>query len=367
MNQSVIITAPLLNLSYTSFTVEAWIYGISLTGDNAIFSQCQCNTCQDQCLYLIIRNYKLYMGFTLDDVIGSTLLSINTWYHIAYVYDYSIQTQSLYVQGVLDSSRTSAGPYQGQSGSTVIGLSSLSTSSFNGYIDNVKVATIAKSANRILAAATIVVHFSFDGSSLSQDVGPNQMNGTLSNANAVSGKVGQGLAFSGSTSSYLQIYGFYQLGQSNKPFSFSLWIYPYSINGGVLIQKTTYQSSSTGGWCYSLMGLTYSGQIVMIIYTNYQPAIVGPVLSVGTWTHLGYTYSTTNGLRMYVNGELFGTSGPVSWSSSGTIDWLSIGSYVNSYCGLGVIYAVPYLGVIDEFYVYRRELAASEITALANP
>jgi hypothetical protein len=246
VNQSMIIATPLLNLSYTSFTVEAWIYGISLTGDNAIFSQCQCNSCQDQCLYLIIRNYKLYMGFSLDDVIGSTVLTINTWYHVAFVYDYSTRTQSLYVQGVLDTSRSSAGPYQGQSGTTIIGSSVLTTSSFNGYIDNMKLATRAKSASEILADGSVVVYFSFDGSSLTQDEGPNLMNGSLSNANVVTGRVGQGLAFSG-LSSYLQIYGFYQLGQSHKAFSFAVWVYPYSVTGGTLILKTTLQYSG-GTW-----------------------------------------------------------------------------------------------------------------------
>ena len=63
------------------------------------------------------------MGFTLDDLIGLTTLSINTWYHVAYVYDYSSETQSVYLQGVLDNSKTSAGPYQGQNGSMYIGSS----------------------------------------------------------------------------------------------------------------------------------------------------------------------------------------------------------------------------------------------------
>ncbi|CAF0829137.1 unnamed protein product [Rotaria sp. Silwood1] len=366
LNQSVTITSPFFNLSYTSFTVEAWIYGYTLTGDQPIFSQCQCNSCQDQCLYLIIRSHKMYMGFMLDDVIGSTSLSTNTWYHVAYVYDYSSQTQSIYLQGVLDGTQTSAGPYQGQNGSIFIGSSVLSSNSFYGYIDNLKLTTRAKSSSEILTDASLVTYFSFDGSTLTQDMGPNQLNGTISNAAAVSGKVGQGLAFSGSTSSYFQASGFYQLGQSNKPFSFSMWIYPYSITGGVLIQKTILQSAS-GGWCYTLMGITSFGQIVMIIYDSFVPTIVGPFLTVRTWTHLGYTYSTTNGLRMYINGQLSGTTGPVSWSSSSRIDWLSIGCYVPSYCGPGVISAVPYLGAIDEFYVYRRELSASEILALANP
>ncbi|CAF2349667.1 unnamed protein product [Rotaria sp. Silwood2] len=365
-NQSVTITYPFFNLSYTSFTFEAWIYGYTLTGDQPLFSQCQCNSCQDQCLYLIIRNHKMYMSFLLDDVIGSTSLSINTWYHVAFVYDYSSGTQSIYLQGILDGTKTSAGPYQGQNGSIFIGSSVLSSNSFYGYIDNMKLTTRTKSASEILTDASLVVYFSFDGSTLTQDMGPNQLNGTISNAAAVSGKVGQGLAFSGSTSSYFQASGFYQLGQSNKPFSFSIWIYPYSIAGGVLIQKATTQTGCSS-WCYSLMGLSSFGQVVMFLYTTGAPSIVGPILTVRTWTHLGYTYSTTNGLRMYVNGQLFGTTGPASWSSSSRIDWLNIGCYVSTFWGSNVISGVPYLGAIDEFYVYRRELSASEILALANP
>jgi hypothetical protein len=61
INQSIVVSSPFLNLSSISFTVEAWIYGYSFTGDNAIFSQCECSTCQDQCLSFIIRNYKMYM------------------------------------------------------------------------------------------------------------------------------------------------------------------------------------------------------------------------------------------------------------------------------------------------------------------
>ena len=366
VNQSVIVASPFFNLSYISFTVEAWIYMRSLAGDNAIFSQCQCLACQDQCLNLIIRNGRMYMGFTLDDVVGSVLLAVNTWYHVAYVYDYSGRTQSVYVQGVLDQSRSSAGPYLGVNGSIVIGSSQLSTSSFNGFIDNVKLTTRAKSSSEILAAGSIVAYYSFDGSNLAQDMGPNQMNGTVSNGASASGRIGQALALTGSVTSYFQAYGFFQLGQTNQPFSFSMWIFPGSINGGILIQKSTFQTGG-GGWCYAMLGLTSLGQIVMVVYTGNVPLIVGPVLSVRTWTHLGFTYSLTNGLRMYINGNLFGTTGPITWSSSGTIDWLNMGSWVGSYCAPGVLTAVPYLGSIDEFYIYRRELNASEVTTLANP
>ena len=281
-NQSVIIPSPFFNLSYTSFTVEAWIYLRTIAGDNSIFGQCQCSSCQDHCLYLIIRNGKLYMGFTLDDLVGSTSLIANTWYHVAFVYNYPSRTQSVYIQGVLDGSRSSAGPYLGVNGSIVIGSSHLSSSSLNGFIDNVKLTTRAKSSDEILAAGSVVVHLSFDNSNLGQDVGPNQMNGTISNCAAVSGRVGQALAFSGSLSD-VQIPGFYMLGRSNQPFSFALWVYPYSNQGGTLVRKVNTPPSS--GWCQDMMGLTFAGQISF--YTNGGSAqITG---SICPWNAMGHT------------------------------------------------------------------------------
>jgi len=364
VNQSVTVSSPFFNLSYTSFTVEAWIYGYSLTGDNSIFCQCQCSTCQDQCLYLIIRNYKMYMGFTLDDIVGSTSISINTWYHIAYVYDYSSQTQSLYIQGILDTSRTSAGPYQGQNGSIIIGSSQITSSPFNGFIDNLKLTTRAKSATEILADASVVVYFSFDGSTVTQDMGPNQMNGSLSNAAVETGKVGQGLVFSGSLS-FFQAYGFYQLGQSNKAFSFALWVYPFSVTGGTLIHLTVGQFPNNT-WCVDMMGFTYAGQIAF--HTNGASSqITGPFVSTLQWTHIVFTYSNTDGQTMYINGVQYLTAnGTTTYSASGSIDWLTIG-YNFGGCSSSPISGGYYFGIIDEFYVYRRELSASDAYSLANP
>ncbi|CAF4202018.1 unnamed protein product, partial [Rotaria sordida] len=52
-SQSVLVSTPFFNLSYTSFTIEAWIYYSTSTSDRGIFGQCQCSTCANQCLYLI--------------------------------------------------------------------------------------------------------------------------------------------------------------------------------------------------------------------------------------------------------------------------------------------------------------------------
>ena len=73
-NQYAEVASPFFNLSYTSFTLEAWINGWSYTGDKSIFGQCQCQLCRDQCLHMIIRSGKMYMGFGLDDLQGTLTL-----------------------------------------------------------------------------------------------------------------------------------------------------------------------------------------------------------------------------------------------------------------------------------------------------
>jgi hypothetical protein len=76
MNQSVTIpTPPFLNMAYTSFTLEAWIYARTLcTGtpcsDNAIFGQNQ-NFTQDCSLHITVRSQHMYLGFFGDDLPGN--------------------------------------------------------------------------------------------------------------------------------------------------------------------------------------------------------------------------------------------------------------------------------------------------------
>ena len=369
LSQSFIVSSAFLNLAYTSFTIEAWIYSpTSYTGDNGIFGQCQCSTCANKCLYFIVQNSRLYVGFTLDDVSGSLSLTSAVWYHIAFVYNYETQQQIIYLNGVQDGIKSNSGPYQGTSGIIEIGSAniSLTTNYFNGYIDNMGVTTRAKSATEILNDASLIAHYSFDLPSPNLDNGPNGLNGTLVNTAISAGRVNQALFFSGS-SSYFQAYGFYQAGYgvpTNKPFSISMWINPSSTASSTFVQQSTSQSN---GSClnmigfYSASGLT--GQLVL--QASGSPAIFGPFITTNTWTHFSWTYSSTNGYTLYVNGILFGSTGAHSCGASGAIAWLQIGyTFV---CSSGYINNAAYQGSIDEIYVHNRELTQTDVTTLANP
>ncbi|CAF3972531.1 unnamed protein product [Rotaria sordida] len=181
---------------------------------------------------------------------------------------------------------------------------------FNGYIDNVKITTRAKTSDEILTAATLAGYFSFDMPSPYNDNGPNSVNGTQNSAVIVSGRVNQAIHFSGS-SSYFYAYDFFARWSSS-------WI-----------------------------------------------ILVGPYLTTNTWTHISVTYSYTNGLTLYVNGGYFGQTGRFTFTSSGYITYLQLG-FMYTCSSSGSVSNSAYQGSVDEVYVHSRELTQAEVTTLSS-
>ncbi|CAF1433965.1 unnamed protein product, partial [Didymodactylos carnosus] len=125
--QSILITN-FLNFAYASFTVEVWVYPLALNSgvaDNAIIGQCQCNTCTSQCLYLVLRNKQMRLGFYSNDIQGGTSLTTGNWYHLAYVYNYATQQEVVYINGYQDTIGSGHSPYLGMNGTLQIGTSQI--------------------------------------------------------------------------------------------------------------------------------------------------------------------------------------------------------------------------------------------------
>ena len=109
------------NLAQRSFTVEMWFYCTNLTNNNyGLFQQNQYPN-KSHSLHYQIRNNKTFLGFYINDVSGSIEIKIDTWYHVAFVYDFSSSNQIIYLNGVLDGIKGFAQAYQGTSGSINIG------------------------------------------------------------------------------------------------------------------------------------------------------------------------------------------------------------------------------------------------------
>ncbi len=370
LSQQFSVPTPFLSLNSTSFTIEAWIYSTTLLGDRGIFGQCQCPTCANQCFFFICRSNRLYVGFTLNDLYGNITMAVNTWYHVAFVYNSQTQQQILYLNGVQDTINNNVPAYQGRNGSIQIGSTEVysATNYFTGYIDNVMVTTRAKSSVEILRDASVVVYYSFDLPNSNADSGPNHLNGTSNNTVTTNGRVNQAMRFTGFQSNF-QVYGVYQVPYgvvTNKPFSVSMWINPTSTFSSTLVQ--TFASSLALGSCVNLLGI-YSpagviGQLFVLSSTGGPSMITGPFVAQNTWSHVSVTYSTQNGYTLYYNGIYVGATGNTVYTNSITFAYLLIG--YSTTCTSASINA-GYQGSIDELYVHSRELTQSDVTALANP
>lgn len=98
-------------------------------------------------------------------------------------------------------------------------------------------------------------------------------------------------------------------------------------------------------------------------------AVTGPIIPVGTWTNLVTSYSATNGIRLWINGTLIGSSGPFAYYPSQAYDTVTLGNSLQgtSICATGNVVKGQFYGMMDELYIYARELNATEVYALANP
>ncbi len=136
----------------------------------------------------MIRNKLTYFAFWGNDCTNSTIVSINQWHHFAFVYDYTIRTQYIYLNGQLECTHGSSRPFMGNSGALIIGAikhsfsATTATSYWTGYIDQLSYVPRAKTEIEILTDATLVAYYSFDNGSF-YDSGPNKINGVSWNIN----------------------------------------------------------------------------------------------------------------------------------------------------------------------------------------
>jgi len=314
LSQGVVFPNPFLNLSNKSWTFEVWIYLSTSPGSTewAIIGQCA-STSTRRCLHLTIRNTKIYFGLYSDDLTGFQTLVRTTWYHIAFAFDCSTRNQSLYINGIFENTRTTSGCYQGSSGSLSFGIlnNSYDTAPFNGLIDQITYVNRTKTANEILRDATLTVSFSFDDTSV-YDEGPLKINASLQGqiTSISSGRLGQALYISNVNYSFLALQNLVLLGTSAQSYSISIWLRPNYLQQATIILLSSEQNNSSINACLSLIGMNSSGHVMSFGWNGSLIRVGGPVLIVNVWNHVAVTYSSTNGLRLYVNGSRWNISSP---------------------------------------------------------
>jgi hypothetical protein len=133
-----------------------------------------------------------------------------------------------------------------------------------------------------------------------------------------------------------------------------------------------YLVKGLGVWCLTFLGFSSSGQIIANVWTssNTTVSVTGPILQTSPfWTHIVQTWSATNGLRLYINGYSFANAtSATSYAASGAQNYLTLGTVLSgTSCTAGSIQNTgQYVGTIDDFYLYSRELSSSEICQLTG-
>ncbi len=184
-----------------------------------------------------------------------------------------------------------------------------------------------------------------------------------------SGCYSQSIRLNGSSRSFFQIKDLTSLGISNKEFSISLWIRPFSFQR-ILIYVSSNESDD--GWSLPFLAFSRNGSVLAQIYnSNGILSIFNwkyPLL-ISQWSYLVQTFSTTNGLRLYINDNLIQSENDLTntYIASGMSNFITLANRLNSQRTSDqnqIDMSKFYSGDIDDFRVYSRELSSDDIHTL---
>jgi hypothetical protein len=104
----------------------------------------------------------------------------------------------------------------------------------------------------------------------------------------------------------------------------------------------------------------------------YVTSSTSEMLSLNEWSYVTMTYSTQNGIRLFVNGSLINTYNTFSdYSASGEMCTITVGTCLYpTTCAVRMttIVSSQFRGKIDELKIFSRELSTNEVEQLmASP
>ncbi len=140
------VRMPHIAFDSQSFTIAMWINPV-LSGSAVLFGQAQSGS-TDQSMHFRMGGPSstdapvrgVRMGFYSNDLDSPTdIFQDNTWYHVAFWYDYENQNRRIYVDGEIVA-EAGATEYLGTTGDTTIGLWETDSSQrYTGLVDDVQI------------------------------------------------------------------------------------------------------------------------------------------------------------------------------------------------------------------------------------
>jgi hypothetical protein len=349
------------NLSSTSFTIEAFILlqNYSIDANLVQFSSGMAMSIQQNSLQFVLNGTQT--------ISLTAILSTNLWYHVAVVFNLIQQYLNVYISGQMVRQL----PYSMEITSENENVTVTIGYGFQGLADQLAISLEAKTDDRILWDATVAAYYPFNGdnSDLLLDYGPNCVNASTRGTQPVPGPVANALNFIMS-GAYYQAFGFTALGTPNYPFSVALWIRLENQSGIVLTIANPMA-------CLFVLGIR-SNDNAIIAYlpnstnTNIGANIIGTPIANNQWVHVAFTWSSENEAQLYKNAAFQGQNPDATKLNNGygepmTVTLGMYGGKANCSGGAELDITQQFIGSVDEFYIFSRELQQDEIQKLMLP
>lgn len=354
-----------------SYTVAAWVNLNSVTGDNQTFASIDGSHISP--FYLQLSGGDFAFTLRASDSIGAAYTEVTglaptagTWYQVTGVYNASTHTASLYVDGVLQASKSFSSPWAA-AGDTTIGRALWNGNHVDftdGDIGDVRMYNKVLSAPDILALGTgAAAYFPLDegtgnsSSNLIENTAPADFTGDAawagsgdpeSNSVALDGTLG--------TSAFAPT----AVINTADSYAVSVWVKFTSIPSS---SNSTFVSMDAGSASEFYLQVA-SGKFALALRsadtgTSTATAISGPSASTGVWYNVTTEFNaSTDTASLYVDGTLEGTASfTTPWSAPSTTqfgDAMWSGAQVD-----------PTNGDVDDAVFYNRILTATEIGELA--
>ncbi len=211
-----------------------------------------------------------------------------------------------------------------------------------------------------IPSSGLTANYVFSGNA--NDFGGSNNNGTLQNAPALVTDrfltAGSAYSFNG-TNQYIST-----TTQLTTPtnFAISLWFKTSTTTGGKLIGFGDVQTGLSGSYDKHIY-MSNAGNIIFGVYPGSVQTISSPTtLRDGNWHHVIASLSSTNGMKLYIDGVLAASNASITTSQNYSGYW-KIG-YDNLNTWTSQPTSLYFNGSLDDIAIYNKELSAAEITSL---
>jgi hypothetical protein len=212
----------------------------------------------------------------------------------------------------------------------------------------------------------LILHWNLNegsGTSAFDDSG-NSYDGVLYNgATYVSGHEGYGVSLNG-VDQYVQTptpFGF--LGMVDQPYALSTWVNftQAGASGNIFHMSSNVDGT---GWCIPFLTLT-NGHFAATGWDQADGEVdaVDPAVSTnGEWHQVISTWDPTNGLRLFVDGDLVSSTPQPDYAASGSPMYASLGLGTNA-CSNDQGYLD---GIVDDARIYSRALLPEDVQSIST-